>query len=171
MGTKFLESKLVKNSIVWGKKRGFNVFLGYLTDDLTELDTEFDAVIAFDVLEHIPKENLEDYFRAINRHLKVGGRVIVRFPNGDSPFGRHPQYGDYTHKTVLTGRLLEQVVIKVGFSMEGSYNSIRIHGKKVRIKKVIKYLLRDLLEWALTNLYFGERIPWDCSLTCVLVKK
>ena len=78
---------------------------------------------------------------------------------------------DDTHKTVLTGRLLEQVAMQAGFSMEGSYNTIRIHGKKRRVKTIFKYLLRDFLEWALTNLYFGERIPWDCSITCVLVKK
>tara|TARA_Y100000031_G_scaffold63877_2_gene71731 strand:- start:169 stop:900 length:732 start_codon:yes stop_codon:yes gene_type:complete len=154
-----------------GKKRGFQVFFGHLTEGLNGLGAEFDAVIAFDVLEHVPKEDLLDYFKAINRHLKVGGRVIVRFPNGDSPFGRHPQYGDFTHKTVLTGRLLEQVAMQAGFSMEGSYNTIRIHGKKRRVKTIFKYLLRDFLEWALTNLYFGERIPWDCSITCVLVKK
>ena len=154
-----------------GGKRGFQVFLGTVTGDLEELGGEFDVVVAFDVLEHLPKEVLLDYFKAINRRLKVGGRVIVRFPNGQSPFSTYAQYGDMTHQTVLTGRLLDQVTRKAGFSMEGCYNAVRIHGKKRRIKKILKYFLRDLFECALTHLYLGERIPWDANLTCVLVKK
>ena len=153
-------------------KRGFRVFLGTLLEnDLEELGFEYDAVVLFDVVEHLPKEMLKSYFEAINRRLKVGGRVIVRFPNGQSPFSTYAQYGDITHQTVLTGRLLDQVTRQVGFSMEGCYNTIRIHGKKIRIKKLLKYFLRDLLECTLTHLYLGERVPWDASLTCVLVKK
>ena len=154
-----------------GKKRGFQVFLGTMTDDLKELGGGFDAVVAFDVLEHLPKELLLDCFKAINSRLKVEGRVIVRFPNGQSPFGTYAQHGDITHQTALTGRLLDQVTSKAGFSMEGCYNTVRIHGKKKRIKNILKYFLRDLLERSLTQLYLGEHVPWDANLTCVLVKK
>ena len=154
-----------------GKKRGFQVFLGELTGNVEGLGDDFDVVVAFDVLEHLFKDTLLDYFDAINRCLKVGGRVIARFPNGQSPFGSYSQYGDMTHQTVLTGLRLEQIGLKTGFTMEGCYNSIRIHGKRRRIKKILKYLLRDLLECLLTHLYHGKRIPWDCTLTCVLVKK
>ena len=45
-----------------------------------------------------------------------------------------------------------------------------IYGKKRRFLKVLKYFLRDLLELALGHLHFGERIPLDANLTCVLVK-
>jgi len=153
-------------------KRGFRVFLGTLLEnDLEELGFEYDGVVLFDIVEHLPKEMLKGYFEAINRRLKVGGRVIVRFPNGASPFSTLAQYGDITHQTVLTGGLLDQVTRQVGFSMEGCYNTIRIHGKRIRIKKLLKYFLRDLLERALTHLYLGRHVPWDASLTCVLVKK
>ena len=154
-----------------GEKRGFQVFLGTMTDDLKELGGGFDAVVAFDVLEHLPNELLLDYFKAINSRLKVEGRVIVRFPNGQSPFGTYAQHGDITHQTALTGRLLDQVTSKAGFSMEGCYNTVRIHCKKKRIKNILKYFLRDLLERSLTQLYLGEHVPWDANLTCVLVKK
>jgi len=142
-----------------------------MTDNPKELGGGFDAVVAFDVLEHLPKELLLDYFKAINSRLKVEGRVIVRFPNGQSPFGTYAQHGDITHQTALTGRLLDQVTSKAGFSMEGCYNTVRIHGKKKRIKNILKYFLRDLLERSLTQLYLGEHVPWDANLTCVLVKK
>ena len=153
------------------KEKNFNVFLGQITDDIDGLDEGFDALVCFDVFEHLPKDVLLDYFGAMNRLLKPGGRVILRFPNGQSPFGRYYQYSDLTHQSVLTGRLIEQLAWKKGFMLEGCYNAIRVHGKKRRLKKMIKYFLRDLLELALGHLHFGERIPMDANLTCVLIKE
>jgi len=152
------------------KERNFSVFLGQVTDDINGLASEFDALISFDMFEHLPKDVLIDYFRAMNRLLKHGGSVVLRFPNGQSPFGRYYQYSDLTHQNVLTGRLIGQIAGMTGFSLEGCYNAIRIHGKKRRFLKVLKYFLRDLLELALGHLHFGERIPLDANLTCVLVK-
>jgi cyclopropane fatty-acyl-phospholipid synthase-like methyltransferase len=151
--------------------RNFDVFLGQITDDIDDLGGEFDALVGFDVCEHLPGNLLVDYFRAMSRLLKSGGRVLVRFPNGQSPFGRYYQYNDLTHQSVLTGRLIGQIAEQTGLSLEGCYNAVRIYGKKKRLKKVIKYWLRDLLELALGNLHFGERIPMDANLTCVLVKE
>ena len=153
------------------KERNFSVFLGQIIDQIDGLENEFDALVGFDVLEHLPKDVFLDYFRAMNRLLKQGGSVILRFPNGQSPFGRYYQYSDLTHQNVLTGRLIEQLAGITGFSLEGCYNAIRIHGKKRKLKKVVKYFLRDLLESALGHLHFGERVPMDANLTCVLVKE
>jgi len=152
------------------KERNFNVFLGEITEEINGLGREFDVLVAFDVFEHLSKDIIVDYFRSMNHLLKLGGRVILRFPNGQSPFGRYYQYSDLTHQNVLTGRLIEQIALMTGFSLKGCYNAIRIHGKKRRFAKVIKYFLRDLLELALGYLHFGERIPLDANLTCVLIK-
>ncbi|SVC97915.1 uncharacterized protein METZ01_LOCUS350769, partial [marine metagenome] len=68
------------------KERDFNVFLGQITDDINGLEGEFDALISFDVFEHLSKEALLGYFRAMNRLLKHQGKIILRFPNGQSVF-------------------------------------------------------------------------------------
>ena len=152
------------------KERNLCVFFGEITDKINGLGREFDALVSFDVFEHLSKDIILEYFRSMNHLLKVGGIVILRFPNGQSPFGRYYQYSDLTHQNVLTGRLIEQIALMTGFSLKGCYNAIRIHGKKRRFSKVFKYFLRDLLELALGYLHFGERIPLDANLTCVLIK-
>jgi SAM-dependent methyltransferase len=43
-------------------------------------DAEFDAVIAAEVLEHIPAGDREDALREMLRVLRPGGRMIVTFP-------------------------------------------------------------------------------------------
>jgi SAM-dependent methyltransferase len=61
----------------------------------------FDLVAAFDVMEHIPLEELPGFLREVRRVLRPGGVYVAKFPNGDSPFGRHIQNGDVTHRTAI----------------------------------------------------------------------
>src|SRR5579863_9969429 len=61
----------------------------------------FQMVAAFDVMEHIPLEALPGFRSEVRRVLKPAGYFVARFPNGDSPFGRHIQNGDVTHKTAI----------------------------------------------------------------------
>lgn len=68
------------------------------SSDLSELSAnQFDLVTAFDVLEHIPQDRILAFLRQINRVLKPKGICLLRFPNGDSPFGLANQNGDITH--------------------------------------------------------------------------
>ena len=77
------------------KDSGYNVLLN---EDLHKLNQEeYDLIVAFDVIEHIPKEDLVDFFKKIRNFLKKGGYFISRYPNGDSPFGLYYFNGDVTH--------------------------------------------------------------------------
>ena len=78
---------------------------GFVVTEAETLDPfpsqSFAMVAAFDVMEHIPLEALPGFLSGVRRVLKPGGYFVARFPNGDSPFGRHIQNGDVTHKTTI----------------------------------------------------------------------
>jgi SAM-dependent methyltransferase len=77
-------------------------FEAYPAEALEQLpEAEFDLVAAFDVLEHIPHQQIPPFLRAAARCLAPGGAILCRFPNGDSPFGRPFQNGDVTHCTII----------------------------------------------------------------------
>jgi len=72
------------------------------TDTLEPFPSQaFEMVAAFDVMEHIPLEALPGFLSEVRRVLKPDGVFVARFPNGDSPFGRHIQNGDVTHRTAI----------------------------------------------------------------------
>jgi SAM-dependent methyltransferase len=74
----------------------------YAYAQLSELpDNSYDLIVAFDVLEHIPIDELPHFFSTVKRVLKDGGYFLARFPNGDSPFGLINQHGDITPVTTL----------------------------------------------------------------------
>lgn len=81
------------------KDAGFNVSH---TSNLSGFKSNaFDLVVAFDILEHIPQNDIPNMILEVKRILKDGGIFIARFPNGDSPFGLFNQNGDITHITTI----------------------------------------------------------------------
>src|SRR5581483_4474529 len=70
-----------------------------------------DAVIAYDVIEHLTKDELIEVTDEVVRVLKPGGRWIVHVPNGLSPFAGVMTYGDLTHELAFTPESLTQLFL------------------------------------------------------------
>lgn len=73
-----------------------------------------DAVVAFDVFEHIDPSEIPAKLDAIARALRPGGRLVMRYPNGQSPFGLFAQHGDATHIVALSRAKMEQYAAGTG---------------------------------------------------------
>jgi len=93
------------------REAGFEAFR-----DLQELgeDSRFDLIAMFDVLEHIPASDLVPALSGLGARLKPGGAILVRVPNGDSPFGRAYQHGDLTHLTTFAMAKVHQLAALCG---------------------------------------------------------
>jgi len=107
---------------------------------------EFDLITVFDVLEHIPKNEVLGFLDALRGALKTGGRMIIHTANGESPFGGRYLYGDFTHETAYTGRSIRQLSRVVGFR-EISVSEVQPvpHGALSAIRFVLWKVLRSLL--------------------------
>jgi 2-polyprenyl-3-methyl-5-hydroxy-6-metoxy-1,4-benzoquinol methylase len=77
---------------------------------------EFDVIMAFDVLEHLAKDEVLAFLDAVNDALKVGGWVVIHTANGEGPFGTRYLYGDFTHQTAFTARSIDQLLGEAGLS-------------------------------------------------------
>ena len=64
-------------------------------------DAGFDGIIALDVFEHIPPEDSIDFLSTLGRKLRVGGHIVLRFPNADSWLGNAFQNCDPTHVNAI----------------------------------------------------------------------
>ncbi len=65
-------------------------------------DGAFEAIIAFDIFEHLTRPELLEVSREIARTLKPGGRLILRVPDGASPFSGNLLWSDLTHERPFT---------------------------------------------------------------------
>ncbi len=155
------------------QKKGHQVYLGNVTTIFQGKNRLFDLICFFDVLEHLDLEEIAAMLKTVSRLLKDDGRVIAKVPNGASPFGRVYQYGDATHKSTLSGPIIQDIASLVGLKVLSVHNSARSmkFGKHpFPLLKRLAYLMRDIIQATIGYLYFGKNIPMDPNITLILGK-
>jgi 2-polyprenyl-3-methyl-5-hydroxy-6-metoxy-1,4-benzoquinol methylase len=149
----------------------------FTTIHAAELDAHrgsFDHIVAFDVLEHIPQVEYPGLFRRFAELLVPGGRCTLRFPNGDSPFGRAAQHGDPTHVTTIGSELLVYFASDAGLKVQ-AVRAPKLPTRKVGLRRALRrrfvLLLRFLVESVVGHAYFGRRVPLDQNSLAVITRE
>jgi len=141
---------------------------------LTAVSGGFTHIVAFDVIEHIAQTDLPDFLARLKTLLADNGCIVLRFPNGDSPFGRIHQHGDPTHLTTIGAGKIRYLALQVGLAvndLRAPRNPITGAGAGRVILRSAKALVRSVIERAVGHLYFGGHVtPFDPNYTAVLVQ-
>lgn len=132
---------------------------GRITDD------SCGAIIALDFFEHLPREHFVNFIRIAHEKLVPGGVLILRGPNGDSPFVGRNLYNDITHVWAYTSGCLERLLKLAGFNdVEFADNSAgELHlgvSWKKPILRVAQWMLSFLIRIATRQQinYWGSSI-------------
>ena len=147
------------------------VFADLDAPPLAALIGTFTHVLAFDVFEHVPQEALGPLLARLGNLLKPDGRIIARFPNGDSPFGRIHQHGDPTHLTTIGHAKLEYFARRAGLAVvEMRAPALPAYGFGARaLRRRVLRSVRAVVDRAIGLLYFGgRRIALDPNYVAVL---
>lgn len=88
-----------------------------------------DAIICFDVLEHMTREELFTVTEAVHRALRPGGRWIIHSCNAESPFFGRVRYGDLTHEQAFTRVSLRQALLGCGFAEVRCFEDAPVPGR------------------------------------------
>lgn len=127
----------------------------------------FDLIVAFDVFEHLDVEMLIALLAKIARKLAPGGRLLARFPNGDSPFGLSNQHGDHTHRTVITRSKLSQLALPAGLVIEtyrGEKTPVLCGQPMFMLQRCIANPVRAFLDMVIAALFLPtKRIPYSAQ--------
>ncbi|MHB8999534.1 MAG: class I SAM-dependent methyltransferase, partial [Thermoanaerobaculia bacterium] len=75
-----------------------------------------DMLTAFDVVEHLTKDELFEFLDVCHEALKPGGSIVIQTPNAESPFGMRVRYGDITHEIAFDAESLRHVLEVTGFA-------------------------------------------------------
>jgi SAM-dependent methyltransferase len=105
-----------------------------------------DAVVAFDVLEHMTKDEGFALADAVGRVLKPGGRWILHTVNAESPFFGRVRYGDITHEQAFTQDSLGQLLTLAGFAQVRCFEDRpAVHGAASALRRLAWSCVRVLL--------------------------
>lgn len=167
-GAEVFGTELSRQGAALARERNITVLEPDLLD-VGGLEGSFSTVAAFDVLEHLDNREIADLIDRIAVLLRPGGRFIVRFPNGGSPFGRSIQHGDVTHVSTLTISKVGQMLAGKPFIVDRAGDAaVALHGNLViRLAKHGRNWLRSAFESGLRALY-GIQGPLHPNLTMVL---
>ena len=99
---------------------------GYAVHDADFLERvapdSVDLIIALDVIEHIDPAMTVAFMQACRRALKPNGQLVLRFPNGDSPFSVSNFNADVTHLNWISADKLRY------YAHTSAYRDVRILG-------------------------------------------
>jgi 2-polyprenyl-3-methyl-5-hydroxy-6-metoxy-1,4-benzoquinol methylase len=136
-----------------------------LVDDSLEFlaghHDHFAAIVALDVIEHIPKAVLLPLLQAIYAALQPGGTFIMRVPNIAAAIGPWTRYMDITHELAFDERSTVQVLEMAGF---GAANvlPLKTYYRRWWLGKIFELVRRLFYSW-LKLIYRiqapGTRIP------------
>ncbi len=116
----------------------------------SEPPESYDAIVAYDVIEHLTKDELIDLTDAVQRALKPGGRWLIHAPNGLSPFAGAMRYGDLTHEQSFTPESLTQLLLSSGFRSAAFYEDPpAVRGLKSVVRALAWCGIRAVLRLAL----------------------
>lgn len=80
------------------KSVGINCIHADALEYLEKSKENYDAILAFNFLEHFDSENALRLCRLCYMHLSQNGVLILLTPNASNPLASHNIYGDLTHK-------------------------------------------------------------------------
>jgi SAM-dependent methyltransferase len=130
------------------RERGVEILPNDLAVAAEENAGRFDVIVAFDVFEHLSLEDVRRSLACCAIMLKEGGRLLLRFPNCQSPFGALHQYGDVTHRTPLSGDHLRQLVVDLPLRVAEVRPAYRMRGEGVARKfvRAVRFILQDVIQ-------------------------
>lgn len=154
-----------------GKKLGLEIEL--VEDSIAYLSNfpeNFDVILAFDVLEHVPKDKQLDFVRALYNALKRPGTLILTTPNANARFACRYRYSDWTHTISFTEHSITFLLKNAGFEQ------IKINETGFTWKNPIRLLIRKFVRFwhrieAISEFgWEGLKIPLSLNLLVIAWK-
>jgi SAM-dependent methyltransferase len=116
-------------------------------------NSSYDIVIAFDVLEHLTKQEVFDVVDEVCRVLTIGGKLILHVPNGEAIFSGRIHFGDLTHETGYTRQSIRQLMNSSGFKTIHFAEDVPVvHG----VKSGARYVLWKFFRMLFHLVYIAE---------------
>jgi 2-polyprenyl-3-methyl-5-hydroxy-6-metoxy-1,4-benzoquinol methylase len=98
----------------------------------------YNAVIAFDILEHFTRPELLALLDELHRVLVPSGRLILHGPNGEGIFSGTILNGDLTHELAFTRSSLQQLAGATSFRVVAVKEDVPIvHGLRSLVRNLI----------------------------------
>ena len=102
------------NEVISFIEEKYKISNSILSDDVVNIKNrlrEYTAIVAIQLLEHLPPTSYSSFIRTIYSKLKKGGSIIIVVPNANNPLGMVERYGDLQHQNSFTEQSLKDLIL------------------------------------------------------------
>lgn len=126
--------------------------LEFLENELQQ-SKKYDLIIGFDIIEHFSKDEALLFLERCRDLLNPAGRLILKTPNANSPWGLTHRYNDMTHEICFNPACLAKVLSMLGFkTIESRETGPVVYGVKSLARFILWKLIRvGLMLWNLAE--------------------
>ncbi|MFX0137914.1 MAG: class I SAM-dependent methyltransferase [Candidatus Hodarchaeota archaeon] len=134
-------------------------------DFLDKFEGKFDLIVANDVIEHIEKRKILDFFKLVRNNLKDNGIFIAKTANMTNLVSNMLFYDDFTHEYGFTNLSLTQVYLLGGFK------NVRVKQFIAKKQRLISKVLRKITLKFISELFGVKEIKsWSPVIFGIGVK-
>ena len=134
-------------------------------------DNSVGCIFSMDFLEHLEKEKVIEFLELTYRKITAGGKIFLRTPCADSPFGSQHIYNDFTHKWAATSGVLYRLLSSVGFSEVFVFGEEPKIGMRFGFLRVLSYkIAKSVAGVFLILMNLGKQKIWSRSMWAVAKK-
>jgi len=155
-----------------GKKLEMPIYEGDAFEILKKQeDNLVGCILSMNFIEHLEKEKVIEFLELAYRKIAPGGKMILRTPCADSPFGGQHIYNDFTHKWAATSGVLCHLLSSVGFSGVFVFGEEPKRGMKFGFLRVLSYrIAKFVANVFLISMNIGKQKIWSRSMWAVAEK-
>lgn len=106
-----------------------------------------DAVLAYDIIEHLGSDELLRMADEVFRVLRPDGRWILHVPNAEGVFGSRVRWADLTHERAFTPHSLGQLARVAGFTGAACHDDPPVACGPTGITRRLLYAIMRIPFW------------------------
>ena len=160
LGHTVIGTELNDKLVTKANMAGYTAYNGAVWEINELQSSNFDIIVAMDVVEHMTYEELLNLFLWTSAHLNKSGQLCLRFPEGASPFGLSHQNGDFTHISSLTQSKIASICLTSNLKIVSYHDDILSSNKLCSIGALGKFILFILqsyvcgLKWIIISIFY-----------------
>ncbi|MDY9927195.1 class I SAM-dependent methyltransferase [Methanosarcina sp.] len=150
---------LVKENVEFCKLKEFKVEQENIIDYISSSNEKADTFILSNVLEHFSYQEIIQIINSLYKLLNRNGRIIIIVPNCNNVYGLATYFSDITHKSPLTEKSFEDLMLNTEIT-KFSFENLIVYPNVVLLDAIIKIYNKLIFNLRKTNNLINGQKPY-----------
>jgi len=159
---------LIKENVEFCTLNGFKVRQENIIKYIFSNNEKVDAFILSNVLEHFSYQEIINIINSLYKFLNKNGRIVIIIPNCNNVYGLATYFSDITHKSPLTEKSFEDLMLNTQIT-KFSFKNLIVYPNVIFLDTVIKIYSKLIFNVRKINNLINGQKPYKVQSKNLLV--